>query len=221
MSRTPAITLEQAATAFEAWESNYRAEPSRYLTQEQISALGVSQVSADRAAYFCKLLADTRRPKPESSLYVKGETIFGTEPSPPVLKALTTFGDSPMDIAMSSVIDQSDDKVFKETLQDLKNNRAPIPEGVSVFHGLTQDYTVAYGLQDNGEGGLYVTAGIAYCSKKDHFSRFMGRAYAIARLLCFNPDGKKKLSFWAMRPYPTTGDEWRAVEELIRKEANL
>lgn len=146
--------------------------------------------------------------KRESFLRVKVEETFGTEPSAFVLKLFT----SP---------DQFTDKVFEETLQDLKNNRAPIPEGVSVFHGLTQDYTVAYGLQDNGEGGLYVTAGIAYCSKKDHFSRFMGRAYAIARLLCFNPDGKKKLSFWAMRPYPTTGDEWRAVEELIRKEAKL
>jgi len=50
------VTLAQMARAFEAWERGYRAEPSKFLTQEQCAAAEVSELSADRAAYFHELL---------------------------------------------------------------------------------------------------------------------------------------------------------------------
>lgn len=50
------ITLEQAALAFEKWESNYRANPTEFLTSEQALDIGVSEISANRAAYFIELL---------------------------------------------------------------------------------------------------------------------------------------------------------------------
>lgn len=51
------VTLQQMAKAFEAWENGYRAEPSKYMTDEECAAANVSQLSADRAAYFSELLA--------------------------------------------------------------------------------------------------------------------------------------------------------------------
>lgn len=51
------VTLERMAQAFEAWENGFRAEPSKYLTAEECAAANVSELSADRAAYFRELLA--------------------------------------------------------------------------------------------------------------------------------------------------------------------
>jgi hypothetical protein len=50
------ITLEQLAIAFELWETGYRADPSKYMTQEECIKADVSELSADRAAYFQELL---------------------------------------------------------------------------------------------------------------------------------------------------------------------
>lgn len=49
------------AKAFEAWESGFRAEPSKYLTAEECAEANVSTLSADRAAYFRELLAVVSR----------------------------------------------------------------------------------------------------------------------------------------------------------------
>lgn len=54
------VTLGSLARAFEAWEVGFRADPSQYLTQEQTAALHVSEVSADRAAYFLELLTEVK-----------------------------------------------------------------------------------------------------------------------------------------------------------------
>lgn len=53
------ITLKQAAIVFEKWETEYRASPEEFLTSEEVSQLGVSEVSAQRAEYFIQLLKDT------------------------------------------------------------------------------------------------------------------------------------------------------------------
>jgi hypothetical protein len=50
------VTLEQLAKAFEIWETNFRLEPSEFLTKEEVASIGVSQLSADRASYFLELL---------------------------------------------------------------------------------------------------------------------------------------------------------------------
>jgi hypothetical protein len=50
------VTLASMAQAFEAWENGFRADPSKYLTAEECAAANVSQLSADRAAYFYELL---------------------------------------------------------------------------------------------------------------------------------------------------------------------
>lgn len=52
-------TLSQLAKAFEAWENDFRAEPSKYLTAEECAAAGVSKLSASRAAHFMALLRAT------------------------------------------------------------------------------------------------------------------------------------------------------------------
>lgn len=49
-------SIENMAKAFEAWENNLRADPGKFMTAEEVAAAGVSQLSADRAAYFCSLL---------------------------------------------------------------------------------------------------------------------------------------------------------------------
>ena len=51
------VTMEQMAQAFEAWENGFRAAPEKFLTAAECAALNVSEVSADRAAYFRELLA--------------------------------------------------------------------------------------------------------------------------------------------------------------------
>lgn len=48
--------LERFAKAFQKWEEGFRAEPDKFLTPEESLALEVSELSADRAAYFIKLL---------------------------------------------------------------------------------------------------------------------------------------------------------------------
>lgn len=51
------MSLELFARAFEAWENGYRAEPSKFMTAEECASAGVSDLSAQRAAYFSELLA--------------------------------------------------------------------------------------------------------------------------------------------------------------------
>lgn len=53
------VTLSLMAKAFEAWENGYRAEPHAFMTADEVDAAEVSQLSADRAAYFHKLLIST------------------------------------------------------------------------------------------------------------------------------------------------------------------
>jgi len=53
------ISLEHLAKAFEAWENDFRINPSNYLTEEQCALAQVSEVSAARAAYFQELLNAT------------------------------------------------------------------------------------------------------------------------------------------------------------------
>ena len=50
------FTLQDFAIAFEKWESDYRVNPSKYLSDEETAALDVSDVSSERAAYFMELL---------------------------------------------------------------------------------------------------------------------------------------------------------------------
>jgi hypothetical protein len=51
------VSLEQMAQAFEAWENGFRADPTKYLSAAECAAANVSELSADRAAYLCELLA--------------------------------------------------------------------------------------------------------------------------------------------------------------------
>lgn len=53
---TMVVNLGLLAKAFEAWETGYRVHPEHYLTDEQCAAASIRAVSADRAAYFLKLL---------------------------------------------------------------------------------------------------------------------------------------------------------------------
>lgn len=54
--KTIRVSIEQMAKAFEAWENGYRAEPQKFMSAEEVAAAEVSQLSADRAAYFHELL---------------------------------------------------------------------------------------------------------------------------------------------------------------------
>jgi hypothetical protein len=49
-------SLEQMARAFEAWESDFRANPQEFMSGGACAAAGVSELSANRAAYFYELL---------------------------------------------------------------------------------------------------------------------------------------------------------------------
>ncbi len=51
--------MSQLAQAFEAWEDGFRAEPAKYMTAEECAAAQVSDLSANRAAYFMGLLRAT------------------------------------------------------------------------------------------------------------------------------------------------------------------
>jgi hypothetical protein len=57
-----AITHDRLAQAFEAWERGFRAEPQNFRTGADCLALGVSQISAERADYFFELLRHTAPP---------------------------------------------------------------------------------------------------------------------------------------------------------------
>lgn len=50
------ITITDLAIAFEKWETNYRLEPQSFMTAEEMTKSGVSELSADRAAYMMELL---------------------------------------------------------------------------------------------------------------------------------------------------------------------
>lgn len=54
--QTIRVSIEQMAKAFEAWENGYRADPQKFMTADEVAAAEVSQLSADRAAYFRELL---------------------------------------------------------------------------------------------------------------------------------------------------------------------
>lgn len=49
-------TKRQMEQAFEAWENDFRIDPAKYRTLDEIRGLSVSQVSAERADYFFELL---------------------------------------------------------------------------------------------------------------------------------------------------------------------
>lgn len=55
--QTMRISIEQMAKAFQAWENGYRAEPQKFMTADEMAGAEVSQLSADRAAYFHELLS--------------------------------------------------------------------------------------------------------------------------------------------------------------------
>lgn len=50
------VKKRQLELAFEAWETGYRIEPSKFRPPEECAWLNVSQVSAERADYFFELL---------------------------------------------------------------------------------------------------------------------------------------------------------------------
>lgn len=58
--KIPAVTLEQLALAFEAWENNRRVEPTRFLSDADCAVMEVSDLAADRAAYMYELLSRQR-----------------------------------------------------------------------------------------------------------------------------------------------------------------
>jgi hypothetical protein len=49
-------TIEDFAKAFQKWEEEYRAEPTKFLTEEECQALGVSKLSTERAFTFMDFL---------------------------------------------------------------------------------------------------------------------------------------------------------------------
>ena len=51
------VSLEKLAKAFEAWERDFRAAPTKFMTADECAAAQVSQLSAGRAAHFASLLA--------------------------------------------------------------------------------------------------------------------------------------------------------------------
>jgi len=52
------ITVEQLTAAFAAWESGYRANPENFMTEAEVAAMEVADVSEARAIYFYALLRD-------------------------------------------------------------------------------------------------------------------------------------------------------------------
>ena len=63
MTEQPVTFIGCVAKVFELWETDYRANPDSYLSKEESDAIGVSELSADRAAYFCKLWEDLNNSK--------------------------------------------------------------------------------------------------------------------------------------------------------------
>ena len=56
MART--LTEEQAAKAFELWETRFRAEPQNFLTADEVARLEIADASTSRAIYFLALLRE-------------------------------------------------------------------------------------------------------------------------------------------------------------------
>ena len=52
------ISLEQATSAFEAWEQDYRDNPETFYTPEEVARLSVASVSESRAIHFMALLRE-------------------------------------------------------------------------------------------------------------------------------------------------------------------
>ncbi len=52
------LGLKRAISAFEAWESGYRAKSEAFYTPEETAAMAVATVSEERAIYFMALLRD-------------------------------------------------------------------------------------------------------------------------------------------------------------------
>lgn len=50
------VTHESLTQAFEAWENGYRTKPTAFRTEEECAAMGVQQLSVERADYFLTLL---------------------------------------------------------------------------------------------------------------------------------------------------------------------
>ncbi len=44
------------AKAFELWENDYRANPTKYMTEDEVAASGVSELSVSRAEHFAALI---------------------------------------------------------------------------------------------------------------------------------------------------------------------
>lgn len=59
------VTRETLIDAFEAWENGYRTEPTKFRTAEECDAMGVQQVSVERADYFFALLHEQATPRPK------------------------------------------------------------------------------------------------------------------------------------------------------------
>ena len=53
-------TVEDFAKAFQKWEEGYRVEPTQFLTHMECQALGVSELSAARAATFIEILQQVK-----------------------------------------------------------------------------------------------------------------------------------------------------------------
>ena len=54
------FTLQDFAKAFEKWENGYRVNPGAFMTNEEVAASEVSEVSAGRAEYFMELLTENK-----------------------------------------------------------------------------------------------------------------------------------------------------------------
>lgn len=44
--------------AFKRWEEGYRANPEKYLTEEEMRNMDVNDISTDRAIYFTALIRE-------------------------------------------------------------------------------------------------------------------------------------------------------------------
>lgn len=52
----PTVTIPLLATAFAAWETDFRLEPAGYLSAEEAKLLGVDELSARRAEHMMALI---------------------------------------------------------------------------------------------------------------------------------------------------------------------
>lgn len=54
----PALTEEQAAKAFDLWETRFRADPGSFLTHEESARMALVDAGTSRAIYFLALLRE-------------------------------------------------------------------------------------------------------------------------------------------------------------------